>query len=91
MELVPSCFERMTDATPVSAFDYALITVAIRLACAETPTARIAAGQAMAGASRGRAHREADRLVSLFAGSSATAEQHTDSGSFNHFTANWRR
>jgi len=91
MELVPSLFERMTDATPVSAFDYALLKVAIRMACAETPTARIAAGQAMAGAPRNRVHREADRLVGLFAGSGTESMQSIDSGSFNRFTANGRR
>ncbi|WP_221795487.1 hypothetical protein [Aquisediminimonas sediminicola] len=81
----------MTDATPVSAFDYALLKVAIRMACAETPTARIAAGQATVGAPRNRAHREADRLVSLFAGAGASSGQYIESGSFNRFTANGRR
>lgn len=92
MEHVPSLFERFSDAAPVATLDFALLTLAIRMACAETPTARIAAGHVTAIASRRRPRREADRLVSLLGGQSGSINHANDGvGSFSRMTAEWRR
>lgn len=92
MEHEQSLFERMNDVSPVRDFDYALLTAAMQLACSQTPTARIAAGQAPGTAVRRREHREADRLVRTFSRHGIEADFAFDGlGSFNRFVAEWRR
>ena len=92
MEHVPSLFDQFSEAAPVATLDFALLTLAIRMACAETPTARIAAGHVPAIAARRRPRRDADRLVGLLAGQGGSrGHVHDGIDAFSRVTAEWRR
>jgi hypothetical protein len=91
MKASQSLFERMGGATPVREFDYSLLRMAIELACAETPTAQIAnSGQQLP--PHRQKHNETDRLVKRLTNSfDRVVGGDEDAGSFNHYTAEWRR